>query len=309
MKKLFVYSLAIAFLSMVMIGCGEKKSKEKLSIKPEKTKIQGDLRDYYEVVDHEYVFKTGDGLSKLIIELKRTNTLLPDTFKNAKVSSIYDYDDQTDLILGISSELLDENNGIIFKTEEASEDSEMKSLFALAEGETASITLLVEDEFWIDGTWDRASKFRVNTYIQENDEKESEETSSFELSNVLLPSQLKGKVEVINAEKSVGSYGYPSMEITFKLLSTVNTSSMCSEYGQMWIVGVGQTENGVDVKELLPNYREWRSGDSHGNEFKEFLESEPDETITLEFTGSKESSNDVESDLEKVKKFKLKITN
>ena len=46
----------------------------------------------------------------------------------------------------------------------------------------------------------------------------SEETPSFELSNVLLPSQLKGKVEVINAEKSVGSYGYPSMEITFKLL-------------------------------------------------------------------------------------------
>ena len=36
---------------------------------------------------------------------------------------------------------------------------------------------------------------------------------------------------------------------------------------------------------------------------------EPDETITLEFTGDKESSSNVESDLEKVKKFKLKITN
>ena len=84
---------------------------------------------------------------------------------------------------------------------------------------------------------------------------------------------------------------------------------MCSECGQMWIVGVGQAENGVDVKELLPNYREWRSGDSDGSEFKEFLESEPDETITLEFTGDKESSSNVESDLEKVKKFKLKITN
>ena len=84
---------------------------------------------------------------------------------------------------------------------------------------------------------------------------------------------------------------------------------MCNEYGQLWIVGVGQTENGVDVKELLPYYREWRSGDSDGEEFKEFLESEPDETITLEFTGDKESSDDVESDLEKVKKFKLKITN
>ena len=137
----------------------------------------------------------------------------------------------------------------------------------------------------------------------------SNERSSFDLGNVLLPSQLKGKVEIISAEKSIGSYGYPEMEITFKLLSTVNTSSLCSEYGQMWIVGVGQTENGVDVKELLPNYREWRSSDSDGNEFKAFLESEPGETITLQFTGDKDSSNDVESDLEKVKKFKLKITN
>lgn len=99
------------------------------------------------------------------------------------------------------------------------------------------------------------------------------------------------------------------MSITFKLLSTVNTSSMLSEYGQMWIIGIGQTEKGVDVKELLPNYGEWRSGDSEGKEFKEFLESEPEETITMEFTGSKDDSQDVSSDLEKVKKFKLKITN
>ncbi|MCH5306888.1 MAG: hypothetical protein J1E37_02325 [Prevotella sp.] len=132
---------------------------------------------------------------------------------------------------------------------------------------------------------------------------------SFNLEDVILPSQLKGKVEVINAEKGISKYGSPAMSITFKLLSTVNTSSMLSEYGQMWIIGIGQTEKGVDVKELLPNYGEWRSGDSEGKEFKEFLESEPEETITMEFTGSKDDSQDVSSDLEKVKKFKLKITN
>lgn len=84
---------------------------------------------------------------------------------------------------------------------------------------------------------------------------------------------------------------------------------MCSAGGQMWLIGVGQNENGVDVKELLPSYREWRSGDSYGSEFKQFLEGDPDETITLEFTGDKDSSTDVASDLKKVKKFKLKITN
>ena len=123
--------------------------------------------------------------------------------------------------------------------------------------------------------------------------------------NMRSLSQLKGKVEVINAEKSVNRHGLPSMEITFRLLSTINTSSMCDQYGQLWIFGVGQTENGVDVKELLPNYREWRPNDSDGREFKNFLESEPGETITFEFTGDNELSNDVNTDLEKVKKFKL----
>ena len=70
-----------------------------------------------------------------------------------------------------------------------------------------------------------------------------------------------------------------------------------------------QTENGVDVKQLLPNYREWRTHDSDGSEFKSFLEGEIGETITLEFTGDNELSEDVEKDLEKVKKFKLLITN
>ena len=185
-------------------------------------------------------------------------------------------------------------------------------------GETASITYRFDKD-----KAPKATKFKVSSKWKEDAEKSdsskpsgeeesdeaiesSEEDSSFELSNVLLPSQLKGKVKVVSAEKSVSGYGYPSMEITFELLKKVNTSSMCSQYGQMWIVGVGQTENGVDVKGLLPNYREWRSDDSDGKEFKEFLESEPGETITLEFTGDKESSNDVESDLEKVKKLKFR---
>ena len=84
---------------------------------------------------------------------------------------------------------------------------------------------------------------------------------------------------------------------------------MCSSYGQMWIVGVGQNASGVDVKELLPNYKEWRSDDSDGDQFKSFHEGSPGETITLDFTGSKDNSNNVSADLAKVAKFKLKITN
>jgi len=125
---------------------------------------------------------------------------------------------------------------------------------------------------------------------------------------VILPSALRGKVEVAYcSDVTEGKYGYPEVEIGFKLLQTVNTSSLASSYGQLWIVGVGLDEQGRNVKELLPNYEEWRSGDSDGKEFKEFLESNPGETINLTFSGGKEG--DVSEGIKKVAKFKLKLTN
>lgn len=153
------------------------------------------------------------------------------------------------------------------------------------------------------------SSFSDNTNNSENvsDERESSSTSNLSVENVILPSQLKGKVEVINVDKDVSSIGYPEVIITFQLLQKVNTSSLLSEYGQMWIVGAGQTASGVDVKSLMPNYKEWRTDDSEGSEFKDFLESDPGTTITLTFTGSKKDG-DVEEGLNEVEKFKLKLT-
>lgn len=140
-----------------------------------------------------------------------------------------------------------------------------------------------------------------------SDESASASTGNLGVENVILPSQLKGKVEVIKADKEVSSLGFPEVTLTFKLLQTVNTASLLSPYGQMWIVGAGQTASGVDVKSLMPSYKEWRTNDSDGNEFKSFLESDPGETITLTFSGSKEGG-DVDAGLQELEKFKLKLT-
>lgn len=292
--KLGLFFTGIA-LCLIMSSCSDD------GIKVSSSKINGPLGDYFELVDKNY--KVNDG--RITVEVKRIKEGGPKEANwNSRPTFVLDVMDGDDAILG------NDATDVVF------DEEQLEAIFVLREGESSAITFSIPKNIAdkikaikMSSKWDEDKETESQNEKSENEEAETEETSSFELSNVLLPSQLKGKVEVISAEKSVSSYGYPSMEITFKLLSKVNTSSMCSEYGQMWIVGVGQTENGVDVKELLPNYREWRSGDSDGNEFKEFLESEPGETITLEFTGDKDSSNDVESDLEKVKKFKLKITN
>lgn len=321
MKKIFTIITVLAMAMLVSCSSGV----EPKEITPTSTEFtSGELAKYIEVVDQpsELTFSETEGsIPAQYIRLKVTLRLTKDGIKDVDARDI----DFTSLLAVAIINLVDENGSNVQDLSVKNEDIlKLKKLLTGSVGDSEEI--IFEGEYhnhddapkWFEQTI-KFTPYLTGDITTEgsssNEEKSdevietSEENSGFELSNVLLPSQLKGKVEVISAEKSVGSYGYPEMEITFKLLSTVNTSSLCSEYGQMWIVGVGQTENGVDVKELLPNYREWRSGDSDGNEFKAFLESEPGETITLEFTGDKDSSNDVESDLEKVKKFKLKLTN
>lgn len=305
-----------------LVSCSDVGSKQ---ITPTSTEFtSGDLAKYIEVVDQpsELLFDEKDGaIATQYIRLKVTLRMTKDGLKNVDARDI----NFTGLLSVATINLVDENGSKIQDLSIKSEELlKLQKLLTGSEGDTQEIVFEGEYHNGDDAPkwFEQASKFTpyltadISTEGASSEVTESEETSestegasSFDLNNVLLPSQLKGKVEVISAEKSVDSYGFPSMNITFKLLSKVNTSSMCSEYGQMWIVGVGQTENGVDVKELLPNYREWRSGDSDGKEIKGFLEGEPGETLTLEFTGSKDSSSNVESDLEKVKKFKLKITN
>ena len=292
MKK--IYFIFSALLMAMLTACSSDVGPKEIT--PTSTDfIEGDLARYIEVVDQPYEL-TFVKDAEYSLRLKVTLRMIKDGFKNVDARDIKFINN--DNIIS----LVDENGDDVQPLLVLKDDDELKlkKLLTGSKGDTAEIV------FEWDGSQNDFQQAKQFTQYCLSD---IEENDVFELSNVLLPSQLKGKVEVISAKKSVCKYGFPSMEITFKLLSTVNTSSMCSAHGQMWIVGVGQTENGVDVNELLPSYREWRSGDSDGEEFKEFLESDPDATITLEFSGSKESSNDVKSDLKKVKKFKLKITN
>lgn len=145
--------------------------------------------------------------------------------------------------------------------------------------------------------------------VSMDDIEMSELGSGLQPSDIILPSALRGSVSVVpgGMEVTKGKYGFPEISITFKLNKKVNTASLASAYGQLWIVGVGQDAQGRDVKELLPNYNEWRTDDSDGKDFKEFLEDSPGSTITMTFTGS--DDGDVDAGIAKVKKFKLKLTN
>jgi len=173
-----------------------------------------------------------------------------------------------------------------------------------------------------------------NAAVEESNEvvKEVVEESHLAIlkpEQIVLPSSIKGSVEIIpeddgNVYVDFDSNNYPVISLTFKLLKKVGTSSLVSEYGQMWIVGHAQDAKGREIDDLNPKSitsREWRCGDSDGKKFKEFLEGDIDETITLQFTGESnietfENDNDkieagkkkTEEAAKKLGKFKLSLT-
>jgi hypothetical protein len=283
----------VALMALIIVSCGGKKGGDSFEVSVDNTTIGGKLSSYFTIVDKTYKYKKGI-VDEVNVELQCIEPL-PENLKAY-----------------IAVEVLDEDGNVISTGKaDAWSFSDYDVLRQASSGQT--ITIKIENHENVGE--EIPAKIRLSSIVEEDDESKGE--SKDEISKikevkpsleVILPSSLKGKVEVaFCGEVTESSYGYPEVEIGFKLLQTVNTSSLVSEYGQMWLVGVGQDENGRNVKELLPNYEEWRTGDSDGKEFKEFLESEPGETINLTFTGGKEG--DVSEGIKKVAKFKLKITN
>ena len=283
----------VALMALIIASCGGKKGGDSFEVSVDNTTIGGKLSSYFTLVDKTYKYKKGI-VDEVNVELQCIEPL-PENLKAY-----------------IAVEVLDEDGNVISaRKADAWFFSDYDVLRQTSSGQT--VTIKIENHENVGE--EIPAKIRLSSIVEEDDESKGE--SKDEISKikevkpsleVILPSSLKGKVEVaFCGEVTESSYGYPEVEIGFKLLQTVNTSSLVSEYGQMWLVGVGQDKNGRNVKELLPNYEEWRTGDSDGKEFKEFLESEPGETINLTFTGGKEG--DVSEGIKKVAKFKLKITN
>ena len=123
--------------------------------------------------------------------------------------------------------------------------------------------------------------------------------------NISLPSELKGKVEVVPEDDGYiyvdFDDNYPKLSLTLKLIEKVPVPDK-----QRWLVGHAQDEKGRNIEDLNPKditSREWRSEDSDGNMVKDFLTGEVGETITLNYTG--ESNVDLfEKDDSKIKEGK-----
>ena len=316
MKKNLLFVVVLVAAVALLASCKKKE----ISMTPETTKVSGSLAACFEVVDEPVKVALKDGKldemeSVWSVKLRRTDAPLP--FKEDSEIAAYGVfrtDGKAYYHVGFGLKVTDAGGNTVqdakanasgFEGPYSYED--IDALFELNPGETGEIRWTVDSRCQ---DAKEPLKFTISSAYDLVEGAESEEAvssaSSITVENVILPAKLKDKVEVIKVSKKVNTTKSPAVSITFKLLSTVDTKPLVGRCKQMWIYGIGQDEDGADVEELLPGYREWRSGDSNGSMFKEFLESEPGTTITLQFTGN--TSPTVRADLERVTKFKLQLT-
>lgn len=144
MKFLKIFTIAIIAFSLA--SCGSKnnqseedKSEESKGLTPETTKIKGDLGDYFEVVDKDYIL-TKDGIGVMVsVEVKRT-----DTEYAFDPQGVEDFGVTGDGIrnAGFGIELLDENNNVIEKkaaTRGMYSRDDIKEALKLKPGETGTV--------------------------------------------------------------------------------------------------------------------------------------------------------------------------
>lgn len=325
MKKTLFLAIAAMILALAASSCGGGGNSKSLTCE-DKEFSGGTVADCIEIADNtaELTFSTvKGGIDKQVFTLK---VKLEKTHKGFEGLS------PRDIEIGgfypATVKLLDDNGAEIQQLSIGDQVDKLKKLLVAPVGTADTITFTADfhNSEAAPEWFKQISKFKggevgsvgdlrqaatqAQSVVSASEPKEGQasaptNTGNFNLAGISLPSVLKGKVEIVEASKYVEN-NFPYMSITFKLLKPINTSSLTSPYGQMWIVGAGQNANGTNIKAFMPNYGEWRSQDSDGREFKNFLEGEPGETINLVFSGDK--CDEAATELEKVVKFKLWLT-
>ncbi|MBE6240602.1 MAG: hypothetical protein E7115_03800 [Bacteroidales bacterium] len=295
MKKILTIATAlVTFFALASCGGGNKQKEAELTEKAltlTETNFDSndyELANYISIVDNEYALKkNADTLS---LELKIKLTKENPEFKGLSIDQILLEDSYTVAVFltdgteSITSMFIEDNDQV----------NAIKTLLQGNVGDELNLkfTEITPDAKQIIKKATSIEPYRVSQYIDLDtpEARRAKHPGYVLVENVKLPKSISGSVELVANEDGyfpiyLDEYNYPSIDFTFKLLKSVNTAPLSSAYGQMWLNGVPQKSNGANVKDLIPSYDEWRSDDSDGRQFKNFLEGEVGETITMTFTG------------------------
>jgi len=161
------YLLTSLVLSLVLFSC----SSENKSITPKSSDIKGELGEYYEVVNKDYLINKKENEAEIIVEIKKKSTELP----YSSISAI-NTGQSTDYLAGLGIELFDNDNPILIR--EASDyfympSESINNLLKLKSGETAFLTWSIPTE-----NIDKFNNFQITSSITKQNITSNEDSNS-----------------------------------------------------------------------------------------------------------------------------------
>lgn len=328
MKSVKLSCLSLLGIILMLTGCNSMP--DTTPVQPKTTEVTGTGDKQIAVVEELYNITAretskGSGVWLLTTRIK-FNTMSEELkVTDAPVLMLLDETDQpiADAVFKLGNNAVDTRSKTLFQEFAVKTDGTEQSFtfyLNLADKDQIIDILKKTKSFVVEVVGEGIGSGRATASSDTDEETDATAPSGVE---VILPPSIKNNVEVVSAsDVEIDSDSYPSISVTFKLSGKANTAALTGSTNQMWIVGVPQDASGASVRDIIPNYGEWRTDDSDGNEFKEFLEGEVGSTITMTFTGDNctelfekdqdkidAGRNKVEKASAKVKKLKLKITN
>ena len=186
-KSLFVIAI-VACAALFFTSCKSEK-KEKLSMKPETTKISGDLSECFEVVDEDVVVKLKDGSTELgtvwRVKVRRTDAPLPfeddmelEPYGTWRTDGTPYYNVGFGLrITGGDGDVVQENKATEGGLGGPYSSDDVKALLKLKPGEVGEIRWSVDDDCL--GA-EEPMKFTISTAFEESKGSTSRSSSSFD---------------------------------------------------------------------------------------------------------------------------------
>ena len=169
--NLFVFMLVMSTITSCGGSIGETSKSEEVILRATQTKIKGDLKGCYEVVDKDYKVKFAQKSYEddvVNVELKRTTEDLPYDRKNV-VNFPEANQSSAEYCAGFGIEILNADGDVIDKINANAVPyswDEMTIALQLLPDETTTIAFHLED-------LSEASSFRITSLVQENEERKT----------------------------------------------------------------------------------------------------------------------------------------
>jgi hypothetical protein len=241
MKKFTTILGAILFASVIFTSCGggEKKETSEVTIKPKSTSVKGDLGDYFEVVDKDYVLKVEEGSlmggAIISVEVKRTDKDFDFPTENINP---FGTNGGEDYHVGFGIELLGESGPITVK--QATEggmggpysSEDVTGLMKLKKGETGYIR-------WSIDKIDELKSFQLSSALQKEDN-----SSSSDYSDASGDSGDSGDCEQFCSDYEAFADEYVALMKKYK--ANPSDASILSEYSEMISKSADMQESSKD---------------------------------------------------------------